>query len=312
MMGASAQSPAPHIPVMLAEVVEGIAPRGGGLYVDGTFGAGGHTKALLEAGYCKVIAIDRDPEVESLAGVLRGKYGSRLTFLSGRFSDMETLLADAGIEKVEGILLDIGVSSMQIDTPDRGFSFMHDGPLDMRMGSSGASAADIVNQMAEDELAGIIFKYGGERKSRAIARAIVLARTLAPITRTGQLSAIVRQAVRQYNDTINPATRTFQALRIWVNDELAELETALEAAERLLIPGGRLVVITFHSGEDQIVKHFMNERSGKDEGVSRHLPMNLQAKPEPTFTLITRKAIAPTESEIAANPRARSAKLRVA
>lgn len=312
MIGAREIQQPPHIPVMLREVLEGMAPRDGGVYVDGTFGAGGHTQALLDAADCRVFAIDRDPGAEGFAAALVKKYGDRFTFISGRFSEMEQLLRTRGIARVDGILLDIGVSSMQLDTPRRGFSFMHDGPLDMRMGEGGQDASDFVNHAKEDELAGVLFKYGGEHKSRQIARAIVLARSANPITRTRELADIVKQAVRGYNDAIHPATRTFQALRIWVNGELDELEMALSAAEKVLNPGGRLVVITFHSGEDQIAKHFMNIRAGRDEGVSRHLPLPIKDRKEPSFTLVTRKAQAPSEEEVEANPRARSAKVRVA
>ena len=302
----------PHISVLLQEAVEGLKPKDGGVYVDGTFGAGGHTKALLEAANCNIVAIDRDPHVARFVKELEGKYGSRITFIAGQFGDMVSLLRGEGIEQVDGILLDIGVSSLQIDSAERGFSFQQDGPLDMRMGNQGETAADIINRAEEEELAGIIFKYGDERKSRKIARAIVAARVQQPITTTLQLADIVRQAVRSYNDTIHPATRTFQALRIWVNDELGELERALEGAEELLVPEGRLAVITFHSGEDSIVKRFMQERSGKTEGISRYQPMPANDGKQPTFELVGKKVIKPQPSELKDNIRARSAKLRIA
>lgn len=311
-MGGTRTEQPPHIPVLLSEVLEGLAPRSEGIYVDGTFGAGGHTRALLGAANCGVVAIDRDSSAEGFAAALKDEYGSRFTFVAGRFANMERLLHEQGINKVDGILLDIGVSSMQLDTSERGFSFLHDGPLDMRMEKNGQNAADIVNSLPERELADIIFRFGDERKSRKIAKAIVAARDAQPITRTRQLADIVREAVRSYNDAIHPATRTFQALRIWVNNELGELEEGLQAAENLLKPGGRLAVITFHSGEDMIVKRFMQKRAGKEETVSRYMPLPADAGKNITLKLVTRKAIAPSEEEIKRNPRARSAKLRVA
>lgn len=301
-----------HIPVMRNEVIYYIQPRDGEIYVDGTFGAGGHTHALLAAANCRVFALDRDPDVELFAEHLINEFPGRLTFICGRFGDMAKLLAAQGIAKVNGILLDIGVSSMQLDRPERGFSFMKDGPLDMRMGQAGQGAMEFINQASEEEIADILFTYGGEKASRRIARSIVAARTREPIARTTQLADIIRKAVRSYNDTIDPATRSFQALRIWVNDELSELTRALETAEHLLVPEGRLVVITFHSGEDAIVKRFLNERSGKAEGVSRHDPLPPSRGNAPTFSLLTSGAVTPSEEEIQQNPRARSAKLRAA
>ena len=303
---------APHLSVMPNEVLEYMAPKDGEVYVDGTFGAGGHTKSLLEAANCKVFAIDRDPTVGVYVSTLSKEFDGRIEFLQGCFGDMEELLKAKGVSEVDGILLDIGVSSMQIDTPERGFSFSNDGPLDMRMGDSGTSASDFINSAEEREIADILFKYGGEKKSRKIAKAIVMARSEEPITRTAQLVEIIRNAVKVYNDTINPATRTFQALRMWVNDELGELERSLRAAENLLSPGGRLVVITFHSGEDSIVKEFLNKRSGKARGFSRHQPIPVSDDVPPTFSTMASKAIAPSKDEVFDNPRARSAKLRAA
>ncbi len=301
-----------HNPVLINEVLENMAPKDGEVYVDGTFGAGGYTKALLKSAKCKVFGIDRDPFVEVFVEKVSEEYADRFTFLSGKFGDMQLLLQAEGVTQVNGVVLDIGVSSMQLETPRRGFSFMNDGPLDMRMDTEGATAADIVNGAKEEELAGIIFKFGGERFSRKIARAIVTARGHEPITRTGQLADIIRRAVRTYNDTIDPATRTFQALRIWVNDELGELANALEGAERVLAPGGRLVVVSFHSEEDAIVKQFLKERSGRADSVSRHQPMPNANRVPPTFSLLSPKAVKASSQEVAANPRARSARLRAA
>jgi 16S rRNA (cytosine1402-N4)-methyltransferase len=302
-----------HISVMLDEVVQYMAPKEGETYVDGTFGAGGYSRALLDAAKCNVYGVDRDPYVEVFVSKLKEEYADRFSFLKGRFANMQELLKEKCVSCVDGIVLDIGVSSMQLDTPRRGFSFRNEGPLDMRMGDEGETAASVVNSVQEDELAGIIFKYGGERMSRRIARAIVTARAEAPIVTTTQLAEIIRGAVRQYNDKIDPATRTFQALRIWVNNELGELADALEAAEKLLAPEGRLVVVTFHSEEDAIVKRFLQERSGKVAGVNRNLPLPQQEKQfPPTFSLLSRKAVKASSQEVAVNPRSRSAKLRAA
>ena len=303
----------PHISVLRDETVSYLNPKDGGVYVDATFGAGGHSRALLESADCRVIALDRDPHVMRHVDILKDTYGKRFEFIQGCFGQLDELLQQHHVRKVDGILMDIGVSSMQIDTPRRGFSFQHDGPLDMRMDDTGQLASDIVNTMPEEELAGLIFRLGDEKQSRKIAHAICVARQKSPITRTSQLAGIIRDAVGHYNDTIDPATRTFQALRIWVNDELGQLEQALEASERVLAPGGRLAVITFHSGEDTIVKHFLKERSGKSgASVSRHQPLPMEQELPPTFKKITKKAVAPDEEEVRHNKRARSAKLRVA
>jgi len=301
----------PHISVLLAEVVAALAPAAGDVVVDGTFGAGGYTRAILAAAPCRVFGIDRDPSAVATGRVLAETSEGRMTMLDGRYGDMDRLLAQAGIAQVNGIALDIGVSSMQIDQAERGFSFAKDGPLDMRMEQNGPSAADVVNSASEAELADIIYHLGEERFARRVARAIVEARTDAPFTRTLQLANVVRGAVRKSGDGIDPATRTFQALRIHVNDELGELERGLEAAERLLAPGGRLAVVTFHSLEDRVVKNFLKKRAGDMPAPSRHLPSPV-AGPAPTFTLLGRKAIAPSDAETRANPRARSAKLRAA
>lgn len=300
----------PHLSVMLPEVLEQLAPKDGEIYVDGTFGAGGYSKAILESADCKVIAIDRDPTVKPYVELLQQQYQSRLQFIEGCFGDLESLLEQHNIGQVNGIVLDIGVSSMQLDQAERGFSFSKEGALDMRMAQSGIDASTLVNETSEEELANIIYKYGGERMSRRIARAIVIARTESPITTTTKLAEIIKKAVRVYNDKIDPATRTFQALRIWVNDELGELERSLQASERLLLPEGRLVVVTFHSLEDRIVKQHMAKKSGKKEGVSRHLP-DISKNDDIIYKQVT-KAIKPSKEEVVKNPRSRSAKLRAA
>jgi len=293
-----------HIPVLLSEVLSALAPRPGETIVDGTFGAGGYTRALLEAG-ASVIATDRDPDAIAAGRALEAEAAGRLRLVEGPFSRLDAL---AG-EPVDGVVLDIGVSSMQIDESERGFSFRRDGPLDMRMSSEGPSAADLVARLPEADLANLIYRFGEERRSRAVARAIVEARASAPIERTLQLADIVAKVVWAKPHEPHPATRTFQALRIAVNDELGELVRALEAAERLLKPGGRLVVVTFHSLEDRIVKNFLANRAKAAAG-SRHMPSVVRA---PTsFRLVARGAVEPGEAELARNPRARSAKLRAA
>lgn len=301
----------PHAPVMLHEVLASLDPQGGGHYVDGTFGAGGYTRAVLKAADCKVFSIDRDSHVERFAGELKEEFGGRFVFLSGAFGNMVDLLAKTGVSSVDGIVLDIGVSSMQLDEAERGFSFKKSGPLDMRMSQSGTSAADVVNGAPEEVLADIIAHYGEERAARRIAKAIVAARAEAPITTTHALAALVAKTIGRGNGKIDPATRTFQALRIYVNDELGELVRALHAAEHLLVPGGRLVVVTFHSLEDRIVKRFFQSRTGAGEGGgSRHLPVAEVKKIAPSFHQPVRKAIAAGDAEAEVNPRARSAKLR--
>jgi 16S rRNA (cytosine1402-N4)-methyltransferase len=298
-----------HAPVLLDEAIVALAPRAAATYVDGTFGAGGYSRALLAAANCRVIAIDRDPAAIALGGELARANPGRFTVVEGRFGDMEALLAALGVSTVAGIALDLGVSSPQLDDPQRGFSFRADGPLDMRMGRAGASAADLVNTLSESALANLIYIYGEERFARRVARAIVAARREAPLTRTAELARIVRAAV-PVSGTIDPATRTFQALRMEVNDELGELERALLAAERLLAPGGRLVIVAFQSLEDRKVKDFLRQRSAAAPHGSRHRPA-LPARP-PSFRLIARKPIMPGAAEIARNPRARSARLRAA
>lgn len=312
-------SSSPHIPVMLREVLESLAPAEGETYVDCTFGAGGYTRAILDACQtCRVVALDRDETAFALAEVWKGAYKDRLIFSHGSFSDLAEHLRRAGIEKVDGVVLDLGVSSMQIDQAERGFSFRFDGPLDMRMDRSvGETAADLVARLPEKELADIIYQYGEERHSRRIAAAIVRARAAQKITTTGQLATIIRSVVHASpKDKIDPATRSFQALRLKVNEELSELEQVLAAAENVLKIGGRLVVVTFHSLEDRIVKNFLNERSKPAPAPSRYLPPSPESHPDSlrlqTFALLTKKPLSPTEDESKVNPRSRSAKLRAA
>jgi 16S rRNA (cytosine1402-N4)-methyltransferase len=301
-----------HVPVLAREVVDALAPRDGGRYVDGTFGAGGYSSAMLDRAECQVIAIDRDPDAIAAGQALARRYAPRLRLIEGRFGDMAELLSAEGVDEVDGVALDLGVSSMQFDQAERGFSFRASGPLDMRMERAGRSAADIVNESDETELADIIWRYGEERKSRRVARAIVEARRHKRIETTGELAEIVRRAVGpQGRDESDPATRTFQALRIAVNDELGELERGLAAAEQVLAPGGRLAVVSFQSLEDRAVKDFVRARAGRTPAPSRHAPPR-QAARTASLKDLTRKPVVPSAAEIAANPRARSARLRVA
>jgi 16S rRNA (cytosine1402-N4)-methyltransferase len=300
-------SPPPHTPVLARQVVELLAPRDAATYLDGTFGAGGHTRLILQAANCRVIGLDRDQTAIALgAGLVES---GRLVLMQSQFSDMEVALCDLAISQVDGVLLDVGVSSMQLDQAERGFSFRQDGPLDMRMGGEGPSAADVVALASPRQLAAIIGELGEERYARAVANAIVETRSHTPIVTTSKLAEIVARVVRHKPGEIHPATRTFQALRIFVNDELAELVEGLHAAERVLAPGGRLLVISFHSLEDRIVKRFLADRS-RMPAVSRYQP--LASHPARSFRLLTRHAVVADETEIAANPRARSAKLRAA
>jgi len=301
-----------HIPVLLNEVVAALAPRDGDTIVDGTFGRGGYTAALLAAAPCRVIGIDRDPRAVAAGAEMASRHPGRLSVVEGRFGDMEALLAGLGVAAVEGVTLDLGVSSPQIDDPARGFSFRFDGPLDMRMGRDGKTAADVVNTYDEAEIADILWLYGEERLSRRIARAIVQARAEAPFATTLQLAETIRRVVPRSKDGIDPATRSFQGLRLYVNDEMGELERGLAAAERLLAPGGRLAVVSFHSLEDRRVKEFLRRRSGAQAGTSRHLPGPAAAGPAPTFRLVDRGGVTPSADEVKANPRARSARLRAA
>lgn len=305
-------APHPHIPVLLAEVIAALNPQDGEIHVDGTFGAGGYTRALLQSANCQVIAIDRDPSAIARGQEMSKEWDGRLTMVQDCYGNMVQALAALGIDQVHGIALDIGVSSMQIDLAERGFSFAKDGPLDMRMGAEGESAADLVNTASEERLANIIYQYGEERHSRRVARAIVLQRKTAPYSRTTELAETIRANVPRSKDGIDPATRTFQALRIAVNDELGELERGLLAAETLLAPGGRLAVVTFHSLEDRIVKDFLKSRSSSQEQPSRHIPITTNSVQSPVFTRLNRKPIGASPSEIARNARSRSAMLRAA
>jgi len=302
-----------HDPVLLDETLTAIDPVDGSICIDATFGYGGLAQSILDAADCALWGIDRDPHAISGGAELVAQYRPRLTLVSGSFGDMERLLVEAGCpSRIDTVVFDLGVSSPQLDTPERGFSFRFDGPLDMRMAGEGVSAADIVNELPESELARIIFTYGEERMARRVARAIVQMRGREPIDRTGQLAQIVRSVVPRGADGHDPATRTFQALRIYVNDEIGELERGLAAAERLLTPGGRLAVISFHSLEDRTVKDFLRRRAIGAPAPSRHLPPspNGNGRRQPSFRLLERRPIAPTEAERAANPRARSARLR--
>lgn len=306
----------PHIPVLVSEVLGALFPKPPEpgttqTIIDGTFGAGGYTRAILALPDVTVMAIDRDPTAIAAGQALVAEFAPRLKLIPGVFGDLDTLARDAGHEAVDGVVLDIGVSSMQLDQAERGFSFQTDGPLDMRMSREGPSAADVVNGMDEEDLANILYELGEERKSRAIARAIVKRREETPITRTAELVSVVSRALGgRKDDGRNPATRTFQALRIHVNDELGELTRGLKAAERILKPGGRLVVVTFHSLEDRIVKRFFAERSGKSEGTSRHLPQTNRTAPDESFRIVNLRPLTPQKGELDVNPRARSARLR--
>ncbi|WIM09419.1 16S rRNA (cytosine(1402)-N(4))-methyltransferase RsmH [Enhydrobacter sp.] len=301
-----------HVPVLVQEVVEALAPRDGRRYVDGTFGGGGYARGILDRADCQVIAIDRDPDALAAGRALVERYTPRLRLIEGRFGDMADLLSAEGVAEVDGVALDLGVSSMQFDRAERGFSFRASGPLDMRMEKRGRSAADLVNEADEAELADILWRYGEERRSRRVARAIVERRRQKRIETTGELAEIVRRAVGpSAKDESDPATRTFQALRIAVNDELGELERGLVAAESVLAPGGRLAVVSFHSLEDRAVKDFVRARAGRTPGPSRHAPPAATTRGA-TLRDLTRRPVTPGAAEIAANPRARSARLRVA
>ena len=296
----------PHIPVLLRPLLAAVAPVSGD-WLDGTFGAGGYTRGLLEAGAARVTGVDRDPLALEMAGAWAGEYGDRLRLVAGNFSELDV---HAG-GMLDGVVLDLGVSSMQLDRAERGFSFQKDGPLDMRMSQEGESAADLVNTAAEGVLADILYHYGEERASRRIARAIVEARAVEPITTTLRLAEIVARCLpRPKPGQSHPATRSFQAIRIAVNTEFGELAEGLQAAERALKPGGRLAVVTFHSLEDRIVKRFFQIASGAEAHANRYAPA--KAGSAARWEMVTRKAVGPDEEELAENPRARSAKLRVA
>lgn len=299
-----------HIPVMLREVLAQLAPRQDAVYLDGTFGGGGYAQAILEAAGCTLWGIDRDPDAIARGAALAERFPGRLHLIQGQFGEMMLLLAKAGVSLLDGIVLDLGISSFQIDDPARGFSFRGDGPLDMRMAKQGTTAADLVNSLSERDLADVLYELGEERASRRIARAIVAARAEAPIETTGRLASIIRAVMPPDKSGIHPATRSFQALRIKVNDELGEIERALTQAAMLLAPGGRLVVVSFHSLEDRIVKRFMGEIAGRAPGLSRHDPRGLTVPPAARFRLLTPKALRPQPDETNMNPRSRSARLR--
>lgn len=294
-----------HIPVMLKEAIEALSPQSGGIYIDGTFGAGGYSKAILDKGVLKVIAIDRDPSVKKYAESLEKEYPGRIDLHLANFADALNILNG---DKVDGIVLDLGVSSMQLDKAERGFSFMRDSDLDMRMSSSGNTAADFINSADEEEIAKVIYEYGDERSSRKIARFIVEERQISPITTTIRLAGIVRRAVGYRNSKIDAATKTFQAIRIFVNDEMGALERFLENAEYLLKDGGKLVIITFHSLEDRIVKRYIKARTEKRAARSKYDTKEVISYAP--YKLILQKALKPTNTEISTNHRARSAKLR--
>jgi 16S rRNA (cytosine1402-N4)-methyltransferase len=301
----------PHTPVLLREVLDAITPRDGAIYVDATFGAGGYSRAILEAAECTVWGIDRDPEAQHRAADVIGHFPGRLSVLQGCYGGMVELLKGVGVTQVDGIAFDLGVSSMQLDDASRGFSFRADGPLDMRMSRDGMSAADVVNALPEKDLANVIYKYGEERASRRIAKTIIEVRAEKPITSTAELARLIRGVVRKSKDGIDPATRTFQALRIFVNDELEDLERGLRMAETLLAPGGKMAVVSFHSLEDKIVKCFLRDRSGSAARPSRHLPVSVNDQRAPTIRLVHRGLVKPSFDEVLTNPRARSARLRV-
>ncbi len=299
-----------HRPVLLDEVLAVLAPKDGEIYVDGTFGAGGYSRAILEAADCVVYGIDRDPAAIGDGAPMVDAFAGRLTLLDGRFADMQALLAEQGVASVDGVVLDVGVSSMQLDDAERGFSFLRDGPLDMRMEKCGLSAADVVNAMPEDQLKRVIAVLGEEKRARAIAKAVVRRRLDKAFSRTSDLATLIEGVIgKRPRDRIHPATRTFQALRIYVNAELDQLATGLAACENILAPGGRLVVVSFHSLEDRIVKRFFAMRTGKTTRPSRHQPPGAKG-PAASFIDLTRGGIVAGKDEVDGNPRARSARLR--
>lgn len=301
-----------HRPVLLAEVLEALAPAAGEIYIDATFGAGGYSRAILEKADCRVVALDRDPDAIAAGAQVADEFGGRLKLQLSQFSGMEEAVGRVGVSAVNGIAFDLGVSSMQLDEAERGFSFNKDGPLDMRMSKAGQTAAEVVNRASEQVLADILYFYGGERRARQVARAMVEARNAAPLQRTAELADVVARVVPRAG-RIHPATQTFQALRIYVNSELDELRLGLQAAERILAPEGRLVVVSFHSLEDREVKRFLDERSGAGRGTHRHLPPREDENAAPiTFRLPRRGAVKPKSREVKDNPRSRSARMRCA
>jgi 16S rRNA (cytosine1402-N4)-methyltransferase len=306
----AAGGPTGHTPVLLKSVLDMLGPRDGARYIDCTFGAGGYSRAILDAADCQVLALDRDPNAIRDAEPVKRHYSPRLALRLARFGDLAEAARESGFAPADGVVFDIGVSSMQIDEAERGFSFMRDGPLDMRMSAEGLSAADVVNGFDEQDIAEVLFVLGEERRSRPIARAIVRRRAEQPFERTLDLADVIASVIpRRHDDPKHPATRSFQALRLFVNDELGELARGLFAAEHILAEGGKLLVVTFHSLEDRIAKSFFAERAGKTARPSRHMPSAGPAR-EPSFAPLSRKPVEPDETEIAANPRARSARLR--
>jgi 16S rRNA (cytosine1402-N4)-methyltransferase len=299
-----------HIPVLCDAAVSMLSPREGGVYLDGTFGGGGYACAILQATHCTLWAIDRDAQAIARGAQLAAAFPGRLHIIEGRISALFDLLNAAGVRALDGAVFDLGVSSYQIDDPARGFSFRNDGPLDMRMGNTGITAANLVNTLSESDLADILFAFGEEKASRRIAKTIVERREVQKFETTADLANVIRSVVRPDKSGIDPATRTFQALRIAVNEELDDIAAALAQAADLLTPGGRLVVVSFHSLEDRIVKRFMAQATGRAAGASRHDPASLAASPAPKFRLLTGRPQLPEADEIRQNPRARSAKLR--
>jgi 16S rRNA (cytosine1402-N4)-methyltransferase len=300
-----------HVPVMLAEVLANLTPRDGAAYLDGTFGGGGYSAAILSAAGCTLYGVDRDPDAIARGATLAARYPGRLHLVQGRFGDMASLMAERGVEALDGVVLDLGVSSYQIDQAERGFSLRTDGPLDMRMEKVGPSAADLVNTLPEHELADMLWELGEERYSRRIARKIIAARGDAPFETTLQLANAIHMVMPRDPSGMDSATRSFQALRLRVNDELGEIERGLRAAASLLAPGGRLVVVSFHSLEDRIVKRFMRDAAGRTPGASRYAPAALaNATKQAEFRLLTNTALRPSSAESHTNPRARSARLR--
>lgn len=304
--------PTHHEPVLRDEVITGLNLKRGGVYVDGTFGRGGYSKAILETPSTLVFGIDRDPVAIEFGVELSKKYPGRLIMLEGCFGDMANLIMKKFIKHIDGVTLDLGISTPQIDDPTRGFSFRFNGPLDMRMSNRGLTAAEFINNATEEEIANIIYQFGEEKNSRKIAKGITKAREIKPISSTEELVKIIHANVKWPRNGNNPATKTFMALRIKVNNELEELSKGLIGAEKVLVPGGRLAVVSFHSLEDKRVKKFLYKRSGKNSGISRHLPQNLESRATPSFSLVTRHVIKPGALEVSENPRSRSARLRVA
>lgn len=298
-----------HLPVLLAEMITALSPQSGATYIDATFGGGGYTRAILAAADCHVIGLDRDPQAILRGRELEQLYPDRFRILHGTFSDLPTLMRDISIDKVDGIVFDFGVSSFQIDTADRGFSFRFEGPLDMRMSHTGQSAADVVNTFSERDLADIIYQYGEETRSRRIARAIVDYRKEQKFETTTQLSNLIKSIIKSGKDDIHPATLTFQALRIFVNNELIEIKDGLNFSKNFLKVGGKLVAVTFHSLEDRLVKTFLREHSGRGQATSRYLPEN-PAQTVPLFKDVYPRGVTPSAAEISKNPRSRSARLR--